>query len=64
MVGLETLLSIDGVVAAGIVRAVHPDLRDRNTHWVPTLLQNEEGLLTLIRIYWDVVQYILLTSPR
>lgn len=29
MVGLKALLSIDGVVTTGVVRAVHPDLRGK-----------------------------------
>ena len=32
MVGLKTLLSVDGVVATGIVRAVYPDLREREAY--------------------------------
>ena len=30
MVGLQTLLSIDGVVTTGTVRTVHPDLREEH----------------------------------
>lgn len=48
VVGLEALLPVDGVVATGVVRAVHPDLKKQgvHTHFRATSTQSAALLFT------------------